>query len=530
MQRIRPASIVFAAALVAGLASFSHAATLTWDGGASTDQWGDANNWDPNGVPVGGAGGDTALIDTPVTIDLNGPQSARLLTFGAANVNLINTGAGGLTLGANDITSTPVGTGVLTRNSTSASTTISTSLTITDVGTSGGATLFAINGSGAFTVNAAVDFSTQGVGSGSLDTTLIYNINNATVEFNNVISGAKTYPRRLNMYTGNGGSVKFSAANTFAAPGGFYVNPSNGTFYLANNNALGASGNVLRLGQADSITNASATTTNVLITDTADAIANDIGARQHGIWVIGSDIHGTATFSGNIQVGANNNGDGVSNLPVRLTAVNADTTTIFSGDIANSGAGDLRWSPIEKIGLGKVILTGTNTYTGDTSVQAGTLQVDGAITASNVSVDNGATLQGVGNITNLVTVLGDLAPGDSIGELSVGAATFGSGGTLKIELGAAGSSDLLTVIGDLDITNAALDLTGAGDGSNYVIASYGTLTGAAFASVTGLPTGYAIDYGSGTNSQITLSQIPEPGTLSLLLAAGVLSAAVRRRP
>jgi hypothetical protein len=49
-----------------------------------------------------------------------------------------------------------------------------------------------------------------------------------------------------------------------------------------------------------------------------------------------------------------------------------------------------------------------------------------------------------------------------------------------------------------------LDVTGAGQGLSWVIATYGTLSGT-FNSVT---SGYTVSYGTGTNSQITLNKAP----------------------
>lgn len=207
--------------------------------------------------------------------------------------------------------------------------------------------------------------------------------------------------------------------------------------------------------------------------------------------------------------------------------------TLNAGDNTIGGSGDLNLTAavggtggFTKTGAGKLILAASNNYAGATAVTEGTLQVDGAITVSNVTV-SGGTLQGVGNITNnvLVNAAGNLAPGDSIGELTVGAATID--GTLTIELAAASSSDLLTVTSAMDITNATLDLIdlgGAFDGSTYIIATYGSLTGSQFASVDPLlaANNYGVDYNYLSGSQIALVQIPEPATLMLLTVSGLM--------
>ena len=61
--------------------------------------------------------------------------------------------------------------------------------------------------------------------------------------------------------------------------------------------------------------------------------------------------------------------------------------------------------------------------------------------------------------------------------LTVASATIN--GTLAIEL-AGSSADRLNVTGNLDITNATLALTGTPTAPEYVIASFGTVTGSRF--------------------------------------------------
>jgi hypothetical protein len=67
--------------------------------------------------------------------------------------------------------------------------------------------------------------------------------------------------------------------------------------------------------------------------------------------------------------------------------------------------------------------------------------------------------------------------------------------TFGIDPAAAGTSGKIVADG-LDITNAAVTLTLAAtlDGAAYVLATYNSLTGATFASVAGVPSGYELDY------------------------------------
>lgn len=140
----------------------------------------------------------------------------------------------------------------------------------------------------------------------------------------------------------------------------------------------------------------------------------------------------------------------LSNMTVDLEA--GVTDSVYGGSIIGEGN-------VIKIGTGKLDLTGYNTYSGDTLVKAGTLAVNGYLTNSNVTVGTAAAdnaknsaadqpkLQGNGFITGSVNnVDGIVAPGNSIGHLTVGSYTQGTDGVLELEGGINGG-DKLTVRG-----------------------------------------------------------------------------------
>ncbi|MCD7873987.1 MAG: lectin like domain-containing protein, partial [Acidaminococcaceae bacterium] len=140
----------------------------------------------------------------------------------------------------------------------------------------------------------------------------------------------------------------------------------------------------------------------------------------------------------------------LSNMTVDLEA--GVTDSVYGDSIIGEGN-------VIKIGTGKLDLTGYNTYSGDTLVKAGTLAVNGYLTNSNVTVGTAAAenaknaaadqpkLQGNGFITGSVNnVDGIVAPGNSIGHLTVGTYTQGKDGVLELEGGINGG-DKLTVRG-----------------------------------------------------------------------------------
>ena len=106
----------------------------------------------------------------------------------------------------------------------------------------------------------------------------------------------------------------------------------------------------------------------------------------------------------------------------------------FSGLIADGANNTLN---LVKTGAGTQTLTGVNTYTGPTAVDAGTLMVNapGSLAAAgNVTVAAGATLGGSGTVGGSVAVSGTLAPGASTGTLTAGDVTFEPGSTFEWEL------------------------------------------------------------------------------------------------
>jgi len=280
---------------------------------------------------------------------------------------------------------------------------------------------------------------------------------------------------------------------------------------------------------------------------TVKVLAETVGSfTGDGTGGLGTSANGSLTVSG----GTFDFNRGRSSLTIiRLTLGSAGTITNSAStaetiQITQNGlntsldgliSGKLNLTYLADSGSRTTRITHANTYDGTTTTSTrGILLVNnttGSGTGSgNISVGANTTLGGTGTISGNVTANGLIAPGDggtSIGTLTVGASTFGSTGSLNIDLGA-GASDKLVVNGNLSLNAlTALNLFGTADGvTSYVIARYtGTLTGT-FASPT-LPAGYSINYGSGSNSQITLA-VPEPATLGLI-GVGMLGLLARRR-
>ncbi|HYD04977.1 MAG TPA: autotransporter domain-containing protein, partial [Reyranella sp.] len=135
-------------------------------------------------------------------------------------------------------------------------------------------------------------------------------------------------------------------------------------------------------------------------------------------------------------------------------------TASLQGDILNNSAvifvqatdgtyaGDMTGAgSLTKQGVGQLTLTGNNSAGDGTLVASGRLAVNGTL-ASTVVVASGGDLGGVGTITGAVGNGGTISPGNSIGTLNiVGSYTHTAGATYQVEVSAAGQSDLINVTG-----------------------------------------------------------------------------------
>jgi autotransporter-associated beta strand protein len=116
---------------------------------------------------------------------------------------------------------------------------------------------------------------------------------------------------------------------------------------------------------------------------------------------------------------------------------------------------------VRQQGSGTVVLAGVNTYTGATDVIAGTLEVDGVLGNTAVTVAAGATLSGTGTIGGPTTILGTHSPGSSPGiETFTNGLTYGATSTLVWELianvASPGSRGVL--FDGVDLTGGALSI------------------------------------------------------------------------
>jgi autotransporter-associated beta strand protein len=207
----------------------------------------------------------------------------------------------------------------------------------------------------------------------------------------------------------------------------------------------------------------------------------------------------TTITSGILMIGQGNPGEPGS---IISSVVNNSGMLIFNRveDVTYAGAIS-GTGTMEKQAAGKLVLTGTHSYTGSTTVSAGTLFVNGVLGNSAVNV-TGGTLGGNGLIKGPVTIqsAGRLAPGLSIGTLTISNSLTLSGAAL-LELNAeTGASDLVrgltsvTYGGTLSLSNVAGTITAS---NSFKLFSAGSYSGA-FAAISPATPGPGLAWNTNT--------------------------------
>jgi autotransporter-associated beta strand protein len=193
-------------------------------------------------------------------------------------------------------------------------------------------------------------------------------------------------------------------------------------------------------------------------------------------------------------------------------------------------AGQITAGALTKVGTGKLVLSGANTYTGATIISNGTLQVDGSLSTGAVTVYG--TLAGQGTIggASEVTSGGTLAPGDGIGTLTVnGNLTLDAGSTNLFEVNASTPTNDAVALGGSVTYGGVLKIVPGGTFSNgqtfTLFSGAGATNVGNFASIAGSPgAGLAFRFTNGvlsvastvvisTNAYLT-SLVVTPGTLT----------------
>ena len=133
---------------------------------------------------------------------------------------------------------------------------------------------------------------------------------------------------------------------------------------------------------------------------------------------------------------------------------------------------------IIKLGAGVLTIGGTNTFSGDFTVSAGGLAVNGNLGAARILL-NAGTLSGTGTIGGFVAANGTtVAPGPVAATLtSTGNGVFQTGSTYAVDVTSTGTSDLIAITGTVDVAAGTVLRVTKTDAPRYVLGTrYTVLT------------------------------------------------------
>jgi autotransporter-associated beta strand protein len=156
-------------------------------------------------------------------------------------------------------------------------------------------------------------------------------------------------------------------------------------------------------------------------------------------------LSGANTYSGGTSVSAGTLQGTTASLQGAITN---NASVIFDQAATGTYLGAMSGSgTLTKTGLGKVTLSGANTFSGTTGIQQGILEVNGSL-SSPVMISPSAVLQGTGSV-GTVQNNGTVVPGSSIGTLTItGDYTQDASASLIIEIDDIPAiSDLLLITG-----------------------------------------------------------------------------------
>lgn len=389
-------------AIVGGNAANS---TLTWNLAAATTfagkLGGDRTNENNLAMVKSGVGvltlSSVGSFTGGTTINAGGITMGNAQALGSGAVT-VNTG-GTLNLGAfsiaNDVTvdgGAIAGTG-----------------TIGGVAASSGAVAVGIVGSGEISKTGAGVVELRGNGGASGDFTGNVTLTAGTIRFTG---------------TGSLGLISSSVANYNGAIANQGILEFAGTATQSLAGIISGSGSLALTGTGQVIlqgnnTYAGGTTVSSGIAQAASASAFGSGVvTVSGTGVV--DLGGQATTNNFSVSGGTLRGGSLNVSQVSGTSGTISTNLTGSGSFTKTGSGSLIWS-------------GTNSHTGGTTVNAGTLLVNG--TTGAVTVANGGTFGGNGFVGNTTVQSGGaIAAGASIGLLNVGNLTLAGGSFINWQL------------------------------------------------------------------------------------------------
>ncbi len=424
------------------------------------------------------AAGTTLDANTSVSLSNQVNVAGALTVAGSASIALTGTvnGAGSLTKS---------GSAALTLNGAngySGGTTLNAgTLVLGHVGALGSGALTVDGGVVQTSVNGLTLNNLVSLGAGGLR---VYGSNDMSLS--SAVSGAG------GLTMGGTGRLTLGTANTYA--GGTTLN--DGTLILGDASALGTGAltvdgdSALSTTGALSVGNDVDLLANLTVTGSQPlTLSGDIGGTG-GLIKSGAEtltLSGVNTYSGGTTISAGTLQGNTASLTGNiangaLLVFDQVATGTYEGVLSGGGA-------LGKTGGGNLILSGVSTFSGPTSVEGGTLSVNGSLADSTITVQSGGALGGSGVVgTTTIAAGAALAPGNSIGTLSVaGNLAFAPSSVYRVEVDADGHNDRTNVTGTAALNGAVALEAASGSyaaSTNYTILNAAGGLSGTFSSVT----------------------------------------------
>jgi autotransporter-associated beta strand protein len=469
-----PVAAALRCSLMFLVSAVAYADSAQWNLNPTSGDWNTIANWRPIGVPNGPADMATFALSNTTNVSISQDTEVNGITFTSAATNPYSIEVNsGLTL-------TLSGTGI-TNNSG-----IAQFLYCDQLGDEGGQILFtnsASAGNAAITSYGVLQFSNNST-AGSADienggdilfsngatagSANILNFSLGETEFSDsstagdaTIDGYDTsFIEFFDTSTAGSATIQSLGEITFydSSDGGtariwiheFFPVPESGVLDISRHNAPGVTiGSIEDDGYV------------LLGANNLTVGSNNLNTTFSGVILDGAFVTSlTRVATGAVDFTAASSYDGRPRLDSGLSG-DSDSTSSNTLLIQDRGLTGSTGGSLTKIGSGTLDLEGANTYTGDTNINRGGLQVDGSI-SSNTFVNRGGTLAGSGTVNgNITNRGGKISPGGAIGVpgvLTVGGnyttwANRIAGGTLSIQIGGGnvGQVSVLDVQGNANL-------------------------------------------------------------------------------
>ena len=442
-------------------------------------------------------------------------QGSQTLTILNANTytGATTISAGTLQLGASNVLPDGAGTGNVTNNGTLDLNTFSDAINglsgsgTVDTVAGGTSTLTVGNGDGSGTFSGIIQNTagTLALIKTGTNTQVLQGANTFTggVTIKNGTLESKTTQTTLGTGTvvlGGAGSTNATFITGQNNTNSFIINaPSSGT------NVIGANG----IGSGFTLSGP--------MTLNGDLILQNYPNNFAGGFNSSASLSGGVTGTGNLML--NNLGNNTNFINLSAAAINHSGTITVQGQ----GLGNVSISAVigsnvtgvtQNSATSRLILSATNTYSGDTTINSGTLRLaaGGSIgnsaniivgtvpgsaaildaSVAGITIGAGQTLKGYGTVTGSVTNDGTLVPGTSIGTLTFGGnLTLNAGSTNKFEVNGSTPTNDVVILGSTMTYGGVLGIVPSGTftaGQTFRLFSGAGATNASnFSSISGSP-------------------------------------------